>query len=393
MKKAGNWVAIALRPTFLFVAMSSFVVVLLWFVLGSLVPGLSESEVFQKASSATWRALLDNPLGAPYKLLQFGPQYFKHQEPWLLRSASAAVGLLTVCCFYYILNQWYTRRVAILGTILFVCSAWFLHTARLGTESVMYTLLIAVVACTIWLQKSHGHILAVLTGGALLIVLLYIPGMIWFVVPALLWQSQRISGLLSRQNPAVLTVLTLLGVVAMAPLGWGLFQEPSLIRAYFGLPQVFPAPLDIIKNTFSVPYHVFLRGPHNPETWLARLPMLDWFSVVMFVVGGYAYYLKRRLDRTVMLVYVGIMGCILIGLGGPVTLAVLLPFIFLVIAGGLALMLQQWFTVFPHNPVAKTLGACLMTIAVLMSSYYNINHYFIAWPNNPETKQVFTHKS
>lgn len=392
MKKAGNWVAIALRPTCLFLAISSFVVMLLWFALGSLVPGMSGNEVFQKTSSATWQALVNNPLGAPYKILQFIPQYFKHQEPWLMRSASAAVGMVVVSCFYYILNQWYTRRVAILGTLLFVCSAWFLHTARLGTESIMYSLLIAAVACTIWLQKSRGSLFAVLVSGVLVIVLLYIPGMIWFVVPAMLWQAQRIGDFLSRQNPGVLTILTLLGVAAMAPLGWGLYQEPSLIRAYFGLPQTFPAPLEIIKNIASVPYHVFVRGPENPEAWLGRLPLLDWFGVIMFAVGAYAYYLKRRLDRTGLLVYVGVAGCVLVGLGGPVSLAVLLPFIYLVVAGGMALMLQQWFTVFPINPVAKTLGACLMTIAVLMSAYYNINHYFIAWPNNTDTKQVFTHK-
>jgi hypothetical protein len=66
-----------------------------------------------------------------------------------------------------------------------------------------------------------------------------------------------------------------------------------------------------------------------------------------------------------------------------------MPFIFIMVAGGMALMLQQWFTVFPYNPVAKTLGAILMTLAVLVTSYYTITQYYIAWPNAPETKTVY----
>lgn len=365
---------------------------LLWFQLGSLVPGLSEGEVAQRSASSSVQALRDNPLGAPHKVLQFVPQYFKHQDAWLLRSASAVIGFFVVCCFYYILNHWYTRRVAVLGTLLLACSAWFLHTARLGTSDSMYALLLASVACTVWLQRSRGSVWAVLASAALVITLLYIPGMIWFVVPVMLWQAQRIGKFLSRQNPVWLTFLTLLGVAALVPLGWALYREPALIKTYFGLPQTFPAPLDVFKNIAQIPVQIFFRGPDDPVTWLGTVPLLDWFSTIMFVVGMYAYFFKRRLDRTGLFAYVAITGTVLVGLGGPVTLAVLLPFVYLVVVGGIALMMQQWFTVFPHNPVAKTLGACLMSIAIIMAAYYNINHYFIAWPNAPETKQVFQHK-
>jgi len=53
-------------------------------------------------------------------------------------------------------------------------------------------------------------------------------------------------------------------------------------------------------------------------------------------------------------------------------------------------MLQQWFTVFPRNPFARSAGAILMTIVVLLAAYNGFSQYFIAWPNTPETKAVFT---
>lgn len=183
--------------------------------------------------------------------------------------------------------------------------------------------------------------------------------------------------------------LAVIFVGLLLPLLWTFYSNPELIKVYLGLPQAWPSPLEFVKNVANVPVQLFLRGPDSPTTWLGRLPLVDWFGSIMFVIGGYAYYFKQKLDRTRFIVYVFGVGTILVALGGPVTVAVLLPFVYLIIAGGIALMLQQWYTVFPRNPVARITGTVLMTLAVLMSVFYNINHYFIAWPNAPETKQVF----
>jgi hypothetical protein len=389
MKKVGNWFAATWYPVVLFIAATLLIAFFLWFQLGSLVPGFSDAELKQRATSSTYQALMDNPLNAPHKALQLTAQFLKQTSPFAMRSASAIIGLIIVGCFYYILRNWYSRRVAVLGTFLFASSAWFLHVARSGTDVVMYALLIATVACVIWLQNSKGSILAVLFSALFVLTMLYTPGMIWFIIPIVFWQIRRIGHLLEGQNVSVLTILTLLVAVALAPIGWALYQHPELVKTYFGLPQYFPEWKEIIKNIAEVPLQLFVRGPDNPETWLGRIPLLGWFSTAMFVIGTYAYFFKRKLDRTWFIVYVLVVGTIFAGLGGPVNISILMPFIYLMVAGGMALMLQQWFTVFPHNPVAKTLGAVLMTIAVLVTSYFHISHYYIAWPNSPETKEVY----
>jgi hypothetical protein len=68
----------------------------------------------------------------------------------------------------------------------------------------------------------------------------------------------------------------------------------------------------------------------------------------------------------------------------------MLPFVYLIVAAGIGFMLQQWFRVFPRNPIARTLGASLITIAVISSSGYNLTHYFIAWAKAPETQSTFS---
>jgi hypothetical protein len=54
-----------------------------------------------------------------------------------------------------------------------------------------------------------------------------------------------------------------------------------------------------------------------------------------------------------------------------------------------ALLLQQWFTVFPRNPLARLIGVLMVSLLVVLSAYYNTRHYFVAWPKNSQTEQVF----
>lgn len=389
MKRIKNWLVPDWYQMILGMVGLFFIGLLLWFQLGTLVPGLSESELAQTQAATSLHDLRTNPLNLPYKILQLGLHKLDLPTP-AVRLASTIVGVVVVGCFFYVLRSWYSRRVATLGTFLFASSAWFLHTARLGIEGIMYALPIALVAATIWLQRTRGGALPLLTGLLVAATLLYIPGMIWLIIPLAIWQFSNLTRFLMSHNPFVITLLVLLGLSIVAPLVFAFYQQPVLLKAYFGLPETLPAPLEIAKNLAKTPLMIVFRGPDTAEAWLGRMPLLSWFSITMLVVGCYAIWRKRVLDRAKFIAYVLAVGTILVALEGPVTMSVLMPFIYLIVAAGIALMLQQWFTVFPKNPVARTFGPTLMSIAVVMAAYYNINHYFIAWPNTPETKAAFS---
>lgn len=389
MAKIRNRVVGNFKPMLWLAALLACFAALLTWRLGTLVPGFSNNEIIQRASSSTFQAIIDNPLGLPHKTLQLGLHYLHHTGPVAMRSVSLMFGLVTAASLYLILNAWYSHRIAWLGTLLFASSSWFLYTARLGTDSILYTLLIAVVACVVWLRRRPSSVAPVFMGAILLAALFYVPGMIWFIVPLCLWQSTRLASLLRDQYASFLTLVALGGLALLAPIGWALYQDPQLVKTYIGLPQEFPGLMQIGRNALHVPIHLFWHGAANPETGLSDLPLIDWFGTIMFFLGLYAYFYKRRLDRTWFLAYVFIAGTVLVALGGPVNISVLLPFIYLMIAGGVALMMQQWLTVFPRNPVARWIGLSLITIAVLLSSFYNLRAYFIAWPSAPETKAVF----
>lgn len=389
MKRLKNWLVPDWYQMILLMVGLFFVGLLLWFQLGTLTPGLSETETTQSHAITSLQDIWTDPLNFPYKILQFGFNKLDTPVP-AVRVASTLVGLIVAGSFFYVLRSWYSRRVAVLGALLFVSSAWFLHTARLGTEGIMYALPITIVAATIWLQRTRGKTLAVVAGMLLAVILLYSPGMIWLIVPLALWQFSSITRFLMTLHPAAISLLVLMGFAAIAPLALAFYQEPALLRVYLGAPETLPAPLEFMKNLANVPIMVLFRGPDAPEAWLGRLPLLTWFSITMLIIGCYGFWRKRRLDRVKFVAYILVVGAILTAAGGAVTVSILLPFIYLLAASGIAFMLQQWFTVFPKNPVARTFGPTLMTVAILMASYYNINQYFIAWPNTPETKAAFT---
>src|SRR5690606_18724064 len=106
----------------------------------TLVPGLSEAELQTLNQSGDWHVILDNPINAPYKLLQLVLAKFDLVSPFTVRSISALCGLAAIGAFYYVLSRWHTSRIALLGTALFATSSWFLYYARLATPEILLPL-------------------------------------------------------------------------------------------------------------------------------------------------------------------------------------------------------------------------------------------------------------
>lgn len=393
-KKVRLAVVYAAWPTVLLVIAGGVLFSLLWFKLGTLLPGLSPSEAIIQRHLAlqdiSLRSILDNPLFLPYSLVLYALQSLGLHGTLAVRGISAFIGTLTVICFYLIIRRWHTPRLAIFGTIMFAASSWFLNTARYGSADIMFSGIIFVLLAAILLQQSkHRKIMLTLTIfiGACYI---YVPGMIWFLAIAGIWQSKRIRNELKRIPTWFTVVIALGGVIVIAPLVWGIYHTPSLVLPLLGLPNTLPNIADILQNIINIPTYIFVRGPNDPARWLPGTAYLDIFSSMMLFVGLYWAFFKRKLDRIRAITGLLLVGSLLVATGGPVNMALLIPFIYLLITAGMTFMLQQWFTVFPRNPIARTIGTSLLSLAVLASVFYNINHYFIAWPNTPSVRKIYS---
>jgi 4-amino-4-deoxy-L-arabinose transferase-like glycosyltransferase len=369
----------------LFAALGS----LLYIRLGSLVPGYSGNEANAYEASLSLQHIFDNPLNAPFSLVVHGLAYLSDHSFLLTRIAATLFGLLALVLFCWLVQRWYGMRTAVLGTILFGTSAWFLHTARLGTPDVLLFLLLALVACGVWLKRTNNPFVLILCF-VLAGIAVYIPGFIWLVAFVAFWEWKQIDFLFKRHLWAV-GLGTLLFMALLAPLAWAVYRAPEQAKALAGLPsEGWPDVLNVLQNFIEIPFALFVRTPADPETWLGNLPVLGAFAAAMLVLGAYLYLRHAGLSRAKVFVPVLLAGWVLASLGGQVSLSMIVPFVYIIVATGVGFMLDTWLHVFPRNPIAKYIGVGLIGVAIIAACSFQLRHYFVAWPNNPDTRAVFT---
>lgn len=376
-------------------------VALLWFKLGSLTPGLSQDELMLQRQVADQQLqiqdIIRHAVFLPYYFGLFILQYLPHGYT-AIRSLSALIALITIIGFYGVLRYWHTTRIAILGTILFATSTGLLHTGRYGVPISMFFMLFILLASWIWLASRSAHKSSWLIAILLVGFSLYVPGLIWFIIPALILHRRAISKAF-RHIPIGYALMTLAsGLVIIAPfiltIAWPLPGSTAAgnARELLGIPMAMPSLAEFGRNLLNIPQYLFISSAPNPVLTLGRLPILDIFTTVMFIIGVYAYAKARKLDRTKSIFIILLLSSVLIALGGGVSIALILPFIYLIAAEGISHLLREWLTVFPRNPFARGVGITIVSVAVGVTVFYHTKNYFIAWPKNPATKTTFQHR-
>lgn len=369
------------------------IALLLFNQLETLVPAYSSTEVLTAESVSSIETIISNPINAPYKLVLFAISSAVGDPLLSTRITSAVFGTLTILMFYYIVRKFHSKRIAFLATISFACSAWFLHVARFGAPDIMlpFTLLLFIV-CGYLLMKDNTRSLVSIAAVLALGSSIYVPGMLWFVVFAILIRRTKDMSAIIHDVPKfqIGVLVTLLISLVFAPLTWAVISRPSIGLEILGLPSSLPNVATFFHDFIAVPISLVAFTHENPELWLGRLPLLDIATSALFIAGMYYYFKSRSLDRSKLMVLCMLIATLLIAIGGGITNAILLPLVYVAVAGGIALMIVQWFTVFPKNPLAQSTGIILISIIIGISMVYNLRSYFIAWPNWPPVNSVYT---
>lgn len=388
MKRLNLFLSAMWQPLIALVVAVVGLLFVLVYRLGSLVPGLSSNEVVQFHNVSSFGQIIQNPVNAPYNLLYLGINSWAPQSNATLRLASVVFGLVLIVSFFLILKHWYGLRVAVLTTILMASSSWFLHNARYGTTAIAITLILALFAAASWLRNTSSRwallVCALLSGG-----LLFIPGAIWFVVLGAIWQRKFLFRALKKISTPVIVSCSTILVLITAIFVWQCVLRPFLIKSFLGLPEKLPTISNFIANAWQVPIQIFVRSSLSPEQWLSPTPLITVFATVMFIIGIYVLITQHSLDRTKVILGGLLISWLLVSLQGNFVIVTLLPFIYLTIAAGLSFMLKEWFLIFPRNPLARSFGIALITIAVVVASLYGLNRYFMAWPHAISTTSVF----
>lgn len=360
--------------------------------LSSLLPGYSQNEQQTALASTSIHHIWNNPLDAPFHILVKLCTYITPDDLFATRLASIMVAWVSLVVFCVLLYGWYGKRTAIIGTLIFGTSSSFLHTGRLGTPTVMFLGILGLIACGVWLRERKGAGLAVILGLALAAVLIYTPGMAWFLAAGLLWQWRHIDSAF-KNNLGAVSLGAMLFLVGIAPLVWRFYKQPELITSWLRWPDNFIQPLHFMHNLIDIPLAIFFRGQENPELWLGRMPLLSVFGVIAFILGMYLFWKYFKLARVKLLISMGIVGSVLIAfLDGGVPPMLVAPFVYIVVAVGANYLIERWLEVFPRNPIARSFGIALFSVLIALNCVYHLRGYFIAWPQATVTRNVFTIK-
>jgi len=364
---------------------------LLW-RLGSLTHGLSQPEVAAASFSSSWHHLAANPLFLPLHVVQWLIlTVVSHHGATVTRLASTCYGILALLAFAYILRRWYGIKTAFYGTLLFACSAWFLHVSRFAGNDVMYVWGVpTLLALQILWERRSNQLQVQIMSVVGLAMLLYVPGMLWLVALSIGLQFDMVrEGWQQIQTSRRRLLLVASLGLFMLPLVWSGIHTPSVLLAWVGLPQHFDQPIHIVQRLGLSGTYLFYRGPFQPTLWLDRQPVLGIFELVCFLLGLVFYARHFGAPRTRQLFALLVVGIVLFALQGPVTYSVVVPLVYLVVTGGVGYLLHEWLHVFPRNPLARGIGFGLMALVIALACFYNLRSYFVAWPHSKAAQSAF----
>lgn len=364
--------------------------------LGNLVGGLSASEVANNVPKISFTKLLEDPLFLPIKIFKLVlASIISKPTIYEVRIVSALFGVLAIIFVYKIIYSWLGKRTAILTALLMAFSAWNLHMSRLADYFVAFIFGSSLlVLCSILLKKHLNDkryfyfITAVIWP-----LLIYIPGLIYLLVFTVIKQKADLKeGFNKHFNKTGLIIYVSSAIVFIPLLANYLVRSPSNILKFLALPENLHSLINYPLNILKTIYHVFLFGPHNPEMWLGRLPILDFLMLATTLIGIYFYVTHYNDSRSKLILGLFVISILVSASINPNNISLIYPILFCFIATGIALILQRYLKVFPKNPIARGFGIGLILVLVGVSCIFNYRSYFIAWPHNIDTKNTFIYK-
>lgn len=368
-----------------------FIIYFLGWRLGSLVPGLSATEISTAASNTSLLEILKAPVYPLHSLLQWGFIKLLGASPFILRLPSVILGLFTAFLLYQLLKKWFGKPTALLSTALFVSADWFLFIARSANGAIEFSfwLCLALLSFTKLLERKNKWIL--LYSGALAGLLL-VPFGIYAVITLLtgllmsrVFRERANEASMWLKLPSIaLLAGTFLTVVLLS------IRDISLAKILLGV-QDLPSILEFGRNLFFNASAIIAVFPTANQTVSPTGILFFRFFELIFIAFGVIMLWRTRVNRLNLTVLA--LSIVLIVVGGlsPVSLGgslLLIPAAIFMTAG-IRHFIYRWQKTFPKNPYART--AAVIPLAILFITAVSLHYisYFNLWPNQPTSAIAF----
>ncbi|MBX4188829.1 glycosyltransferase family 39 protein [Candidatus Saccharibacteria bacterium] len=362
------------------------------FRIGSATKGLSPAETTSRSQSSTIHVIYDNPVNGVHKVVLFGLEKTGITRHSVIRISSYLFALLFAACFYYLCRSWFGRVIAILATLIFCLSPFFLIPARLASPEIMFFFPVLLMAIYCWMGKtehtSWAWLLLILASG----LALYTPGMFLWLLGGAIYCRKKLGALLSEIQPPVVILGFILLLVLVGSAVMGIVNDWHIAREFVGVPSLWSKPLRLLENVGWMGLSVFARTPYHTSILLGRLPLLSLIQLGLMVFGAYALWTAARAKAIgfgLAMIYAVLLAAVNNNL---VFLLLGLPAAGILMAAGLRYLYIEWQSIFPRNPIPKALAIVLMSALVAIQLVYGLTYSLVAWPHSPDTKAVYVLK-
>ncbi|MBI5357364.1 hypothetical protein HZB74_00730 [Candidatus Saccharibacteria bacterium] len=374
-----------------------FIAALLFIFIGSLyfaniqnfpkVPSFDQAVLDQ---TRNLDSIKENILFAPKKILDLVLIKAGLSSALSAKLVSAALAFLAACLFFVLIRQWVSFRITVLSTLIFSSSTWVIFHARdtgFGS-SLLLVLLFLLLAAVVINKKTTGVLAYLLT--LMLSLCFYVPGFIWLILAGIIFYFKNIKKYLGSITKTDKFVISGLFIAPLVPLAYFLSKDTVTLKAWLGLPEGITSR-NVLNNLIDLPSQLVFKGVDNPLVWLYYSPVIDWVTLVLIITGSIYIFNRERyaiLKKSAFMFTAIILALIL--LNGYEYISVLLPLLYMFAAVGLTFLVEQWFHIFPRNPLARSIGLSLVVFVVVLVSSYHVVRYFIAWPRMDATKEAYS---
>lgn len=314
-----------------------------------------------------------------------------------LRVVNSALGVFSVIGLYLWVKDLYGRRPALLSAFILAVSPWAVTFSR-NIWPINLTIALFVWLCffatrAYRIRHAVYYVMsaALLTLGCMSSRLFWlVPLLLAFIVAVALLQKRQISGkkalAVTGASTALLISVVLVGAVVLvgnpAQGIWAQLQQLMIDGYGNGIKGLVEGG----GKTLSM---FFLSGDQDYSRNLGGLPMLNMFFGLMLILGLMFLVIQRSRLASIFILSAFVL-TLMPGAVSPYApdayrVALSLPIVSLIVGLGINYLLTRWYSMFPVNTTARSLGLSFVILLIFLSSLQAYRQYFVAWAQDPTT--------
>ncbi len=314
-----------------------------------------------------------------------------------VRIVPALLGIAAVWFLYLWLSSWFSRRIGLMAAMLYAVSPWVITASRRADLHGLVLLMVPLVAWaftrafqtgSLWRYGIAGILLGLsLTndlGSAMLLVITILVG-----GHLLIRRREFVQHTKAGITVSLIALVAVLGITVLAHLG-----NPSQIVASvtpdLAIAKQTPAHWVTSATKSLIMFNV--HGDDNFSNNVGGAPLLNFFVGLMFVMGilvAASRFHRARYGALLALFVVLLIPALLSPYAPDARAAlVIAPIVIALSAVGINYLLDIWYSTFPVNSAARSLGTLPIILLLLITLYQGYKQYFVAWAGSPEVYQV-----